>query len=102
MATDNATPSDLWTSEHAETYDSPDDPMFAPDLLERTTAFLSELAEGGRALEFAIGTGRVAIPLHARGVDVSGIEYSAPMADQLKTKSADIPVTVGDMATTQV
>jgi SAM-dependent methyltransferase len=96
------TPSDLWTADQAQTYDSPDDPMFAPALLERTTAFLKELASDGPVLEFAVGTGRVAIPLAARGVSVSGIEYSAPMADQLRVKSAEIPVTVGDMATTRV
>jgi SAM-dependent methyltransferase len=96
------TPSDLWTADQALTYDSPDDPMFAPDLLERTTAFLEELAGDGSALEFAVGTGRVAIPLAARGVSVSGIEYSAPMADQLRAKNSEIPVTVGDMATTRV
>jgi SAM-dependent methyltransferase len=94
--------SDLWTADQARAYDSPDDPMFAPALLERTTAFLSDLAGDGPALEFAVGTGRVAIPLAARGVSVSGIEYSDPMADQLRMKSAEIPVTVGDMATTRV
>jgi SAM-dependent methyltransferase len=51
-------------------------------------------------LEFAIGTGRVAIPLAQRGVPVTGIELSQPMIDQLRTKSdeAAIPVIAGDMA----
>ncbi|MBO3665048.1 class I SAM-dependent methyltransferase [Microbacterium sp. NEAU-LLB] len=95
-------PSDLWTERQAEGYDDPDDPRFSPQLLERTTRFLAELAEGGRALEFAIGTGRVAIPLQQRGVEVSGIEYSPAMADRLRRKTTEIPVVIGDMATTRV
>lgn len=95
-------PSDLWTTEHAERYDSPDSPMFAPELLNTTATVLAEYAAGGPALEFAIGTGRVAIPLRAQGVAVTGIEYSEPMAAQLRRKTGDIPVVIGDMATTRV
>ncbi|SCL14031.1 SAM-dependent methyltransferase [Micromonospora inyonensis] len=67
-----------------------------------TVERLAALAAGGRALEFAIGTGRVAVPLAGRGVPVAGIELSRPMLDQLRTKAdeATIPVVVGDMATT--
>jgi SAM-dependent methyltransferase len=56
---------------------------------------------GGRALELAIGTGRVAVPLAERGVPVTGIELSRPMVDRLRTKVDEdtIPVVVGDMAT---
>ncbi len=86
----------------AEGYDNPDSPMFAPELLDNTTSFLSHLAADGRALEFAIGTGRVALPLHARGVEVSGIEYSEAMATRLRQKTTEIPVVIGDMATTRV
>jgi SAM-dependent methyltransferase len=52
-------------------------------------------------LEFAIGTGRVAIPLVGRGVPVTGIELSLPMVEELRTKAGEdtIPVVVGDMAT---
>lgn len=52
-------------------------------------------------LELAIGTGRVAVPLLAKGVPVTGIELSAPMVDVLRTKvsAEDLPVVVGDMAT---
>lgn len=66
-----------------------------------STALLAELARGGRALEFAIGTGRVALPLTARGVEVSGIELSADMVAQLRARPGgeQIPVTVGDMST---
>ena len=77
--------------------------MFAPEVLGPTVARLAELAAGGRALEFAIGTGRVAIPLAERGVPVTGIELSQPMIDQLRTKADEtaIPVLQGDMATTR-
>lgn len=95
--------SDYWDAETARGYDSSSAAMFAPEVLEPTVDFLAELAGGGPALEFAIGTGRVAIPLTERGIRVAGIELSQPMADQLRAKAADgIPVTVGDMATTKV
>lgn len=97
-----AVPSDRWTREQAEGYDSPDDPMFRPDVLDRTTAFLADLANDGAALEFAVGTGRVAIPLHARGVAVTGIDYSGPMIDVLRQKTDAVPAVVGDMATARV
>ncbi len=63
---------------------------------------IAELAGDGAALEFAIGTGRVAIPLAERGVAVTGIELSRSMIDRLRAKAdeAMIPVIVGDMATT--
>jgi SAM-dependent methyltransferase len=62
---------------------------------------LARLAGDGPALEFAIGTGRVAVPLRARGIAVTGIELSRPMIERLRTKAdeATIPVVVGDMAT---
>jgi SAM-dependent methyltransferase len=65
---------------------------------------LAELAGEGAALEFAVGTGRVALPLAGRGVPVSGIELSIPMADRLRDKDDEqrIKVTVGNMATTRV
>src|SRR5689334_15802002 len=71
--------------------------MFAPEVLEPTVERLAELAGDGRALEFAIGTGRVAVPLAERGVPVTGIELSPPMIDRLRTKvdEATIPVVVG-------
>jgi SAM-dependent methyltransferase len=62
--------------------------------------FLAGLADGGRVLELAIGTGRVALPLARRGVSVEGIDASAAMVEQLRTKPGgqSIPVTIGDMA----
>ena len=93
------TSSDLWDAETAEHYDETSAFMFAPDVLDPAVRFLADLAGNGPALEFAIGTGRVAIPLVEGGVSVSGIELSQPMADQLRKKRTDIPVVVGDMAT---
>lgn len=96
------TSSDYWDAEAAERYDESSSFMFEPDVLDPAVDRLAALAGDGAALELAIGTGRVAIPLAARGVPVTGIELSAPMADELRRKTADIPVHVGDMATTTV
>ena len=69
-----------------------------------TVAFLAGLADDGAALEFAIGTGRIALPLAARGVPVAGIDLSEPMVEQLRCKpgGGDVPVTIGDFSTTRV
>ncbi|MCG5212931.1 class I SAM-dependent methyltransferase [Streptosporangium sp. KLBMP 9127] len=92
---------EIWNVDSAQSYDTPGAGMFAPEVLGPTVDRLADLAGDGRALEFAIGTGRVAIPLAERGVPVTGIELSHPMIDQLRTKAAEptIPVIVGDMAT---
>lgn len=94
---------EIWDRDAAQRYDTPGTGMFAPDVLGPTVDRLAELAGGGRALEFAIGTGRVAVPLAGRGVPVTGIELSAPMIEQLRAKAdeATIPVIVGDMATSR-
>lgn len=93
------TSSDLWDSEAALRYDESSAFMFEPDVLDPAVDFLAALADGGSALEFAIGTGRVAIPLADRGVHVEGIELSEPMVEQLRSKDVDLPVSIGDMAT---
>ena len=100
---DGFTNEDVWDAQAAATYDTPGTGMFAPEVLGPTVERLAELAGAGRALEFAVGTGRVAVPLAQRGVPVTGIELSAPMIVQLR-KAADettIPVLVGDMTTTR-
>ncbi|HWC23181.1 MAG TPA: class I SAM-dependent methyltransferase [Flexivirga sp.] len=94
--------SDLWDVEAAERYDAESSFMFAPEVLTPAVDFLAGLAGTGAALEFAIGTGRVAIPLIDKGISVSGIELSQPMVDQLHAKAPNLLVTVGDMATTVV
>lgn len=67
-------------------------------------ALLEKLARGGPALELAIGTGWIALPLAARGIRVDGIELSAAMADRLRAKPGGdrISVTIGDMADVDV
>ena len=67
---------------------------------DATAAMLAELAGEGRALELAIGTGRVALPLAALGVVVEGIDISPAMVERLRAKpgGAEIPVTIGDFA----
>jgi len=67
---------------------------------EDATAFLAELAGGGPALEFAIGTGRIALPLAARGVPVDGIELSPHMVEQLRARpnGRALHVIIGDMS----
>jgi SAM-dependent methyltransferase len=91
---------EIWDADAAARYDTPGTGMFAPDVLGPAVDRLAELAGGGRTLEFAIGTGRVAIPLAERGVPVTGIELSQPMIGRLREKADDaaIPVVAGDMA----
>ena len=93
-----------WGADVAAAYDSTTASMFEPAVLDPVVDRLVELAAGGAALELAIGTGRVAVPLHGRGVPVTGIELSPHMVDQLRAKpeAASIAVTIGDMATTRV
>ena len=69
--------------------------------VEPVVDFLEPLAGGG-ALELAIGTGRIAVPLAARGVRVAGIDLSPDMVAQLRQKTDEIPVAVGDMSSTRV
>ncbi len=85
-------------------YDAGSAAMFDPAVLDPTVDFLAALAGDGSALEFGIGTGRVALPLSARGVPVHGIDLSAAMVDQLRGKpGADrVGVTIGDFASTRV
>ena len=94
----------VWDADTARRYDTPGTGMFAPEVLGPTVDRLAELAAGGATLEFAVGTGRVAVPLAERGVPVTGIELSRPMVERLRTKvdEATVPVVIGDMATTTV
>jgi SAM-dependent methyltransferase len=75
-----------------------------PALIATTVEFLAGLAGTGRALELGIGTGRIALPLAARGVPVHGIDLSQPMVDQLRAKPGGeaIEVAIGDFSTTHV
>lgn len=90
--------------DRAATYDQAEADRFTPEAVAPTVALLAELAGDGTAVEFAVGTGRIALPLAAAGVTVQGIDVSEPMVAELRAKSgADrIEVTIGDMTSTQV
>jgi hypothetical protein len=94
----------LWGAEIASVYDATSAGMFDPAVLGPTVDVLASLAGNGTALEFAVGTGRVALPLSERGVPVAGIELSPDMAAVLRGKpgAAAVPVTIGDMTSTRV
>jgi SAM-dependent methyltransferase len=85
----------LFGRQWAADYDGPGNPDPAP-----AVEFLADLAAGGPVLELAIGSGRVALPLSARGVAVEGIEASPEMVALLRAKPGGeaIPVVIGDMA----
>ncbi|HEV7649554.1 MAG TPA: class I SAM-dependent methyltransferase [Actinophytocola sp.] len=62
-------------------------------------AALAELAAGGPLLELAVGTGRLAVPLAEKGLDVVGVDVSEEMLAQLAKKSSTVTTVVGDMTT---
>lgn len=99
-------PDDWFGDRVAETYDLDEATMFEPGTLNPTVDFLAGVATGRSALELAIGTGRVALPLAARGVRVSGIDLSEAMVARLRAKpggdEASLPVVIGDIATARV
>jgi len=88
----------------AARYDDSSAVMFSPDLLDPAVDLLAGLAGDGPALELGIGTGRIALPLAARGISVHGIDMSQAMVDRLRAKPGGdtIGVTIGDFATTRV
>lgn len=96
--------SHVWDSEVAAAYDATSSAMFEPEVLGPAVDFLADLAQGRRALELAVGTGRVALPLSARGVAVHGIELSPHMAERLRAKQGAeaVEVVIGDMTHTRV
>lgn len=97
-------PQNLFTGIKATNYDLGAPEMWDPGLLDATAEFLAGQAQGGPALEFGIGTGRVAIPLSERGIHVHGIDISADMIGELRRKpgSEAIGATVGDVAAATV
>ena len=88
---------DWFAGKVAERYDA--DTAEMP--VEPVVDFLLPLAAGG-AVELAVGTGRIAVPLAERGVRVAGIDLSPDMVAKLYEKSDEIPVAIGDYATTRV
>jgi SAM-dependent methyltransferase len=87
----------------AATYDESTAAMSTPEVINPILDFLVPLAAGDAALEFGVGTGRIALPLAARGINVHGIELSRAMSAKLTEKpgARDIRVTIGDFATTR-
>jgi SAM-dependent methyltransferase len=88
----------------AATYDEHSASMFDPAVVTPAVERLAELAGGGRALEFAIGTGRIALPLAEQGVRVAGIDNSEAMLARLREKpgAERVEAMVGDMGATRV
>jgi SAM-dependent methyltransferase len=75
--------------------------LFEPAAIEEVVSFLADLAGGGSALEFGVGTGRIALPLSQRGIAVHGIDISPAMVARLRAAPGGqhVGVTVGDFAT---
>ncbi|HZC61990.1 MAG TPA: class I SAM-dependent methyltransferase [Streptosporangiaceae bacterium] len=76
----------MWERDVAEIYDQTYRAQFEPSVLDPIVDLLAGLARSGPALEFAVGTGRVALSLSARGIAVHGLELSPHMAAQLRAK----------------
>jgi len=103
-ATQGDDPADGWFPESvAADYDAPGGAN-EPEVVERAVQVLAELAGGGPVLEFAVGTGRIAAPLAARGLPVKGIELSRAMAARISDKPGGqaVEVTIGDITSTRV
>jgi SAM-dependent methyltransferase len=88
----------------AAEYDEASANMFSPEAIDPAVDFLTALAGDGRALELGIGTGRIALPLAERGVEVHGIDLSEAMVGRLRAKPGGerIPVVIGDFSTTRM
>jgi SAM-dependent methyltransferase len=104
MPTDDPGPDGYFGEEIAADYDGSVGSEFDPAVIAATVDFLAALAGDGRALELGIGTGRIALPLAARGVPVHGIDLSRAMVERLRAKPGGdaIGVTIGDFATARV
>lgn len=93
-----------WDDITADAYDDDESAMFDPEIVAPAVDLLAELAGPGPALEFAIGTGRLAIPLLRRGVRTVGLDLSRAMLARLREKipADELDAVMGDMATTRV
>jgi SAM-dependent methyltransferase len=93
-----------WDAEFAAVYDETFRALAEPAVVDPMVSVLARLAEGGPVLEFAAGTGRVALPLAARGIPVRGVELSPHMAARMAAKpgAEAVPVTIGDMTCARV
>jgi SAM-dependent methyltransferase len=97
-------PEDYFGERVAARYDESSADLFEPAVVDPVVEFLAGLAGRGAALEFGIGTGRIALPLARRGIRVHGIDLSEAMVARLRAKpgAEQIGVTIGDFATTAV
>jgi Methyltransferase domain len=97
-------PKDYFGEQVAQRYDESSADMFDPAVIDPAVDFLAGLAGQGAALEFGIGTGRIALPLARRGIRVHGIDLSEAMVARLRAKPGGerIGVAIGDFATTTV
>lgn len=88
----------------AAVYDEQEAEMFAPEVVTPMVDMLATLASTGAALEMGVGTGRIALPLSARGISVRGIDASAAMIARLRAKPGGdgIGVVIGDFSATRV
>lgn len=96
-------PDGYFGDEVASRYDD-DSLMFQAEMVNPTVDFLLSFCEGESALEFGIGTGRIALPLSSRGVTVSGIDMSRAMISRLQVKKGGdhVSTVVGDFASTTI
>lgn len=96
MATKQLIDPTLYGDRVASIYDT----EYAPPDPSQVVTCLARLAKGGAVLELGMGTGRVALPLHAQGIPIEGVELSGAMIEQLKSKPGgdQIPVVQGDFA----
>ena len=97
-------PENYFDERIAATYEAKWPELFDPAVVDPAVSFLADLARSGTALEFGIGTGRLALPLSRRGIRVHGIELSPAMAARLRAEpEADgIGVTIGDFVSATV
>lgn len=95
---------EIFDEQIAQHYDDDTSSMFHPDVVDPTVDFLKALVGDGAALEFGVGTGRIALPLSAKGVPVHGVDISEPMLNLLQSKpgSDQVTITIGDFAKVQV
>jgi SAM-dependent methyltransferase len=97
-------PTNYFDEPVASRYDADAAEMYDPALLAATVDFLAALAGEGPVLELGIGTGRIALPLAARGLEVRGIDLSPEMVARLRAKpgGGDLQVAMGDFSSTRV
>jgi len=97
-------PEDHFGEHVAERFDERYAHKAVPEVVEPMVDVIASLARSGAALEFGVGTGRIALPLARRGVHVHGIDLSDAMVAQLRAKrgAERVALTVGDFATTSV